>query len=127
MAVAEVLKQLNMWCEDPLSLKALPWKPAANHRRHSEDVRPIFWSTRPKSYIHRTSEWEDFPNGRWGRSSNPAFGELKDYYLFFLRSKLKPERLRVMWGEALTCEADVFHTFESYVTGEKNKSGVKVV
>ena len=40
-------------------------------------TRPIFWATRPKSYIHRTQEWDDFPNGRWGSSASPAFGELK--------------------------------------------------
>jgi methylenetetrahydrofolate reductase (NADPH) len=115
-----------MWCEDPLSLKPLPWKPPANHRRYSEDVRPIFWAMRPKSYIHRTQEWDDFPNGRWGNSSSPAFGELKDYYLFYLRSRWKAERLRAMWGEELTKEEDVSHVFECYLTGEKNKNGVKV-
>lgn len=31
-----------------------------------EDVRPINWSNRPKSYLSRTEEWDDFPNGRWG-------------------------------------------------------------
>ena len=115
-----------MWCEDPLALKPLPWKQPANHRRYSEDVRPIFWAMRPKSYIHRTQEWDDFPNGRWGNSSSPAFGELKDYYLFYLRSRWKAERLRAMWGEELTKEEDVSHVFECYLTGEKNKNGVKV-
>ena len=125
-AVMQILKRLGMWCEDPLSLKPLPWKPTANHRRHSEDVRPIFWAMRPKSYIHRTQEWDEFPNGRWGNSSSPAFGELKDYYLFYLRSRWKAERLRAMWGEELSKEADVSHVFECYLTGEKNKNGVKV-
>ena len=122
----QILKRLGMWCEDPLSLKPLPWKQPANHRRYSEDVRPIFWAMRPKSYIHRTQEWDGFPNGRWGNSSSPAFGELKDYYLFYLRSRWKAERLRVMWGEELTKEEDVSHVFECYLTGEKNKNGVKV-
>lgn len=31
-----------------------------------EDVRPINWSNRPKSYLSRTEEWDEFPNGRWG-------------------------------------------------------------
>lgn len=29
-------------------------------------MRPINWSNRPKSYLSRTEEWDDFPNGRWG-------------------------------------------------------------
>ena len=126
VAVIKILKQLGMWCENPLARRALPWKQPANHRRSSEDVRPIFWASRPKSYIHRTLEWDDFPNGRWGNSSSPAFGELKDYYLFYLRSRWKPERLRVMWGEELEKEEDVFHVFECYITGAKNRNGVKV-
>lgn len=31
-----------------------------------EDVRPINWANRPKSYLSRTEEWDEFPNGRWG-------------------------------------------------------------
>ena len=71
-------------------------------------------------------EWDDFPNSRWGNSSSPAFGELTDYYLFYLRTRWKPERLWVMRGEELTCVEDVFHVFECYITGQKNKNGVKV-
>lgn len=33
---------------------------------------------------NRTQHWDEFPNGRWGSSESPAFGELKDYYLFYL-------------------------------------------
>ena len=77
-------------------------------------------------YLSRTKEWDDFPNGRWGNSSSPAFGELADYHLFYLRTRWKPERLRVMWGEELNCPEDVFHVFECYLTGNKNKNGVKV-
>ena len=73
----------------------------------------------------RTKEWDEFPNGRWGNSSSLAFGELTDYHLFYLRTR-KPERLRVMWGEELTGPDDVFHVFECYITGEKNRNGVKV-
>lgn len=126
VAVIQILRELGMWCEDPLSLKSLPWKAPANHRRKAEDVRPIFWSMRPKSYIHRTQEWDDFPNGRWGHSASPAFGELKDYYLFYLQSRWKPEKLRAMWGEELGCEEDVFHVFQCFITNKKNRNGVKV-
>ncbi|CAI8035612.1 Methylenetetrahydrofolate reductase [Geodia barretti] len=64
VATISILTELGMWCDDPLSLKTLPWKAPASHKRCTEDVRPIFWAQRPKSYIHRTKEWDDFPNGR---------------------------------------------------------------
>merc|ERR1712142_414444 len=68
VATIQILKQLGMWLENPQ--KTLPWKV----ERLAEAIRPIFWSSRPQSYIHRTREWEEFPNGRWGDSSSPAFG-----------------------------------------------------
>jgi methylenetetrahydrofolate reductase (NADPH) len=43
--------------------------------KSKEDVRPIFWAIKPKSYIARTQEWDEFPNGRWGVSRSAAFGE----------------------------------------------------
>ncbi|CAI8056986.1 Methylenetetrahydrofolate reductase [Geodia barretti] len=53
VATISILTELGMWCDDPLSLKTLPWKAPASHKRCAEDVRPIFWAQRPKSYIHR--------------------------------------------------------------------------
>jgi methylenetetrahydrofolate reductase (NADPH) len=43
-------------------------------------VRPIFWAIKPKSYIARTRDWDEFPNGRWGVSRSPAFGIPEQYY-----------------------------------------------
>nr|KAF6506698.1 methylenetetrahydrofolate reductase [Rousettus aegyptiacus] len=105
MATTEVLKRLGMWTEDPRRL--LPWTVSAHPKRREEDVRPIFWASRPKSYIYRTQEWDEFPNGRWGNSSSPAFGELKDYYLFYLKSKSPREQLLKMWGEELASEESI--------------------
>ena len=45
--------------------RPLPWALSAHPKRREEDVRPIFWASRPKSYIYRTQEWDEFPNGRW--------------------------------------------------------------
>ena len=50
----------------------------------------------------------------------------QDYYLFYLGSKSKPETRRVMWGEQLEKLEDVYHIFECYISGKKNKNGVKV-
>ncbi|XP_052760909.1 methylenetetrahydrofolate reductase (NADPH)-like [Mya arenaria] len=125
VATIEVLKRLGMWCEDPW--KPLPWKPSANHSRRTEEIRPIFWQCRPKSYVHRTSNWDEFPNGRWGNSSAAAFGDLSDYYLFYLKTKASKEDLLKMWGEELTSECDVYEVFKNYITRETNKHGVKVM
>jgi len=56
--------------------RELPWRRSANeHRSQQEQVRPIFWSGRPKSYLARTRTWDEFPNGRWGDVRSAAFGE----------------------------------------------------
>jgi len=124
IATIEILKRLGMWCQEPR--RSLPWKPTANHARCKEDVRPIFWSSRPQSYVYRTAEWEEFPNGRWGYSSSPAFGELTDYYLFYLKSRKPKEELLKMWGSDLKSEQDVWQVFYNYIMGEANANGVKV-
>lgn len=48
-----------------LTRRPLPWAVSAHPKRREEDVRPIFWASRPKSYIYRTQGWDEFPNGRW--------------------------------------------------------------
>ena len=127
VATKEILTALDLWCQDPAASRPLPWKPSANKKRLCEDVRPIFWASRPKSYMYRTSDWDEFPNGRWGNSSSPSFGDLTDHHLFYLRSRTKKEDLLKMWGQELTCMEDVFEVFKCYISGENNKAGVKVI
>eukprot|EP01006_Ploeotia_vitrea_P032734 TRINITY_DN64897_c0_g1_i1.p1 TRINITY_DN64897_c0_g1~~TRINITY_DN64897_c0_g1_i1.p1 ORF type:complete len:637 (-),score=53.10 TRINITY_DN64897_c0_g1_i1:2189-4099(-) len=86
------LFSLNLeWCitriVDELGLvdesihREFPWRQSANPSRlQSEEVRPIFWANRPKSYMARTMRWDDFPNGRWGDSRSPAFGEVDHHH-----------------------------------------------
>ena len=31
--------------------------------------------------MQRTASWDEFPNGRWGDSRSPAFGDLTDYHI----------------------------------------------
>lgn len=126
VATKEILTALDLWCQDPAASRPLPWKASANKKRLCEDVRPIFWASRPKSYMYRTSDWDEFPNGRWGNSSSPSFGDLTDHHLFYLRSRTKKEDLLKMWGQELTCMEDVFEVFKCYISGENNKAGVKV-
>ena len=54
--------------------RTLPWRPAATTKRQTEQVRPIFWSNRPRAYLKRTSDWDSYPAGRWGNAASPAYG-----------------------------------------------------
>eukprot|EP01119_Soliformovum_irregulare_P011238 TRINITY_DN27_c0_g1_i1.p1 TRINITY_DN27_c0_g1~~TRINITY_DN27_c0_g1_i1.p1 ORF type:complete len:583 (+),score=209.04 TRINITY_DN27_c0_g1_i1:93-1841(+) len=108
MSILEALSILDPECRRPL-----PWNKAPT--RQNEDVRPIFWAHRPKSYVQRTSTWDEFPNGRWGDSRSPAFGELADYHLNHSSSK-KEERL-AMWGNPKEAK-DVWNVWIKYIKGE---------
>lgn len=48
--------------------KPLPWLPSLAKSREKENVRPIFWKNRARSYVMRTELWDEYPNGRWGDS-----------------------------------------------------------
>lgn len=102
------------------------WKLLVNKKRICEDVRLIFWAFRFKSYLYRIFDWDEFFNGRWGNLLFFFFGELEDYYLFYLRSRSKKDDLLKMWGEELRCVEDVFEVFKCYILGEDNRYGVKV-
>ena len=118
-----ILEQLDLWKKCP---QKLPWGIAVNHKRQTEDVRPIFWSSRVKSYLYRTQAWDEFPNGRWGRSSSPAFGELKDYYLFIGKSKYNQKEKLQMWGNEISRPQDVFRVFYNYLSKEPNDLQMRV-
>jgi len=125
IATKEVLKQLGLWKKYHVH-RPLPWKHSAHTKRIQEDVRPIFWATRPKSYVYRTSAWDEYPNGRWGSSSAPSFAELTDHHLFYLRCPKDKSALKKMWGEDLESLSDVYHVFDCYLSGDDNKWGNKV-
>ena len=74
-----VLDELGLTSKNGTPTKPLPWRQSLGLNRREEDVRPIFWKNRNKSYIARTQDWDEFPNGRWGDSRSPAFGELDAY------------------------------------------------
>lgn len=97
----------------------LPWQStlrrtgSGSNSGMGEQVRPIFWSNRQSSYIARTSEWDDFPNGRWGDRASPAYGELSEYYLAFKRPKANRKDL---WG-APQQPQDVWQVFVKFIEG----------
>lgn len=130
-ATRMVLQELDLIpIEGTPTKKALPWRQSLGLNRRDEDVRPIFWKNRNRSYIMRTQDWDEFPNGRWGDSRSPAFGELDAYGIGLKGSN---EQNRKLWGEprSLRDIANLFIRFlkndlqslpwsESPITSEAN-------
>jgi methylenetetrahydrofolate reductase (NADPH) len=110
-ATRMVLEELDLVSKDgtPTS-KPLPWRQSLGLNRREEDVRPIFWKNRNKSYIARTQDWDEFPNGRWGDSRSPAFGELDAYGIGL---KGTNEQNIKLWGtpKSLRDVANIFIRF----------------
>lgn len=102
------------------AIRSLPWRPATVENRRAEDVRPIFWANRPKSYLDRTSSWDEYPKGRWGDARSPAFGSLSDYHLLgsggWSSGKTK-ETMAKTYG-AVKSKADVIDVFVRFQKGE---------
>lgn len=111
-ATRMLLEELD-WMPSPnRPLKqALPWKQSLGLGRREEDVRPIFWRNRNKSYVLRTQDWDEFPNGRWGDSRSPAFGELDAYGIGLTGTN---EENRKKWGEPRTI-SDIAALFVKYL------------
>ncbi|CEI89669.1 Putative Methylenetetrahydrofolate reductase [Rhizopus microsporus] len=108
-----VLERLDLVA--PLeNIKPLPWSPSLNTKRAKENVRPIFWKNRTKSYIQRTETWDEFPNGRWGDSRSPAFGELDGWGI---NLRYPVEQCISMWGTPKSVD-DIALTFARYCKGE---------
>lgn len=114
-SVINILKGLNIVD----SQKTLPFKKTPT--RSSEEVRPIFWAIKPKSYIQRTIEWDEFPNGRWGVSRSPAFGEPETYGSIAKRMSFNCKELRKTYGENVNSLRDVSQLFVRYLRGEVKK------
>lgn len=109
----EILENLQL-IERLSERKKLPWKQSQWSSRHkSEFVRPIFWSNRPESYLSRSQVW-DFPNGRFGNSQSPAYGELSGYFMCPPRHGTPKER-RALWGEAPATPEDLGAVFADFV------------
>ncbi|KAH8592903.1 methylenetetrahydrofolate reductase-like protein [Bisporella sp. PMI_857] len=114
-ATRMVLEELSMMPSPERPLKhALPWRQSLGLGRREEDVRPIFWKNRNKSYVTRTQEWDEFPNGRWGDSRSPAFGELDAYGI---RLKGTNEQNIKLWGGPKSLK-DIADIFVGYLEGK---------
>ena len=64
--------------------------------------------------LGREATWDDFPNGRWGPSHSPAFGEIDGYGPSL---KVGPITARKLWGHPKSPE-DVTKLFRRVVTGD---------
>src|SRR6195952_3221726 len=74
--------------------KPLPWRQSLGLNRRDENVRPVYWRNRNRSYVARTQDWDEFPNGRWGDARSPAYGELDAYGIGLKGSN---EHYRKIW------------------------------
>ncbi|VAI38865.1 unnamed protein product [Triticum turgidum subsp. durum] len=104
-----ILMNLGLIEESKLS-RTLPWRPPTNVFRVKEDVRPIFWANRPKSYISRTTGWDQYPHGRWGDSRNPSYGALNDH------------QLQEEWAVPLKSVQDINERFVNFCEGKLKSS-----
>ncbi|CAG8713325.1 24289_t:CDS:2 [Dentiscutata erythropus] len=95
-------------------VKPLPWCPSLSAKRIKENVRPIFWRNRIKSYVTRTEAWDEFPNGRWGDARSPAFGELDGYGVSLKQAK---QNALELWGCPNSLN-DIYNIFVRYCHGE---------
>ncbi|KAF2325618.1 hypothetical protein GH714_031200 [Hevea brasiliensis] len=100
--------------------RSLPWRHPTNVFRAKEDVRPIFWANRPKSYISRTLSWEQYPHGRWEDSCNPSYRALADYQ--FMRARARDKKLHDEWATPLNSIEDILEKFKKHCLGKLKSS-----
>ena len=99
--------------------RSLPWRQSAVEKRSKNElVRPINWANRPYSYVRRTEDWDEYPNGRWGDATSPAFGELSDIGHFYAFSLGSEDDQRAMLGNSPSTEQEIWEVFASYVEGK---------
>ncbi|ORX88979.1 methylenetetrahydrofolate reduct [Basidiobolus meristosporus CBS 931.73] len=96
------------------TVRPLPWNPSLSKKRANENVRPIFWRNRVKSYIARTENWDDFPNGRWGDSRSPAYGNLGVHGVSLKQSMKEAKQL---WKSPQNL-SEICQLFADYCSGK---------
>ncbi|EPQ56800.1 hypothetical protein GLOTRDRAFT_105411 [Gloeophyllum trabeum ATCC 11539] len=96
------------------TIKPLPWRQSLTPTRRNETIRPIFWANRTKSYLSRTENWDEYPNGRFGDSRSPAYGELDGYGISLNKTK---EEAAKLWDHPTKFE-DVAALFRDFCRGK---------
>lgn len=117
LMLLEKLNLVDCVKDSALVSEDLPWRKSLHPNRSKESIRPIFWQNRKYSYISRTSGWDEFPNGRWGDSRSPAFGDIDLSASQLLRQS--PKRAFELWGCPQTF-SDLADIFVKYLKKETN-------
>ena len=94
-----------------------PWRAVAGRER--DEVRPIFWSCRPKSYIDRTDDWDEYPNGRWSDARSPAY-DFGYHSVNTQKNSPNTKLYRSLWGEPESIK-DVRDVFVNFLSGKISK------
>lgn len=119
-SIIQVIKNCGLWGKCSI----IPWRQSQHYKRINESIRPIFWSNRPKSYIHRTRKWTQFPTTNWSTefSSNLDSTSLTDFpqYLNFNLSPDTKKRLS-------ECEnlQQLYAIFDDFYSSTINQSTTK--
>lgn len=106
----KILEKLDL-LKDISSKRELPWKSRIGTQ---ESTRPIFWANTKEFYIQRTSDWNQFPNGRWGNNEDAQYGEIKDYHLFGI-SLGSNKTKKKLWGTELNNVNDIHNVFIKFL------------
>ncbi|KAF4722030.1 hypothetical protein FOZ62_021943 [Perkinsus olseni] len=118
-SVSRIIERLMM-VDSHVATRALPWRPSKASSRQEENVRPIFWSNRQKSFIQRTSCWDEFPNGRLGNQASAAYGDFELNFRSYSKEtqdKVAADRRR-MWGDHVPNGDHVRRVFTAFIKGE---------
>lgn len=125
VSVSKIVKELGILREK--EKKEFPWKPRKQNSdvadvKKQESVRPIFWANNEKSYISKTFYWDEFPNGIWGDSRSPAFGNNEEHLHAFtdilFKSSNNNESLKKVWGNKAESLNDLSNLFINFLEGK---------
>jgi len=111
--VKMLLEELNLVPKIE-TIKPLPWRQCLTPNRRNETIRPIFWANRAKSYVSRTENWDEYPNGRFGDSRSPAYGEVDGYGVAIKQTR---ENALKLWGHP-TSVLEIESLFARFCKGE---------
>lgn len=86
------------------------------HPKFQHDILSI---SSGEGSLGREADWDDFPNGRFGDSRSPAYGEVVGYGARSLHvaNSNKTTSYRRLWGHP-TCVSDITALFQKHITGE---------
>ncbi len=79
------------------------------------DKRVLVDISKGKGVLGKEAIWDDFPNGRFGDSNSPAYGEIDGYGPTLKITS--HEQAKLKWGEPQSAK-DIITTFVSYLSGK---------